>query len=67
MEPFDEWDPHHPIRGRKRFNSNYRPQKSKINLQIHAEEARAFRHNNKVTVKQSFLDEFDKQYAENCN
>jgi len=31
-EPFDEFDPHHRISGRKLFNTNVRALKSKINL-----------------------------------
>ena len=33
-EPFDVFDPNAPLRGKKRFNENFRPIRSKINLQI---------------------------------
>ena len=33
-EPFDVFDPNHPLRGKKRFNENFRPLRSKINLKI---------------------------------
>ena len=72
LEPFDVFDPHHPLRGKKRFNDNFRPLRSKINLKIGnsiATEEPDYkrRAKTKVTVKQSFLDEFDKVYAQNCN
>jgi len=38
-EPFDVFDPHMPRRGKKIFNENFRPLRSKINLEIHLEEA----------------------------
>jgi len=34
MEPFDVFDAHHPIRGKKRFNKNFRPLRSKIDLEM---------------------------------
>ena len=37
-EPHDVFDPNHPLRGKKRFNDNYRPIRSKINLKIAAQE-----------------------------
>lgn len=52
MEPFDVFDPHHPLRGKKRFNSNFRPLRSKINLNIGGEAVDlSKKKNNKVTVK----------------
>ena len=36
LEPFDVFDPHHPIRGKKRFDPNFRPLRSKINIKINA-------------------------------
>jgi hypothetical protein len=39
MEPFDAFDPAHPIRGKKRFDPNFRPLRSKINIKISAPEA----------------------------
>lgn len=38
-EPFDVFDPMAPLRGVRRFNENFRPLRSKINLKITAEEA----------------------------
>ena len=68
MEPFDVFDPHHPLRGKKRFNSNFRPLRSKINLNIGGEAVdTSKKKRDKVTVKESFLEEFEKRYAENCN
>ena len=37
-EPFDVFDPSSPLRGKKRFNENFRPLRSKINMKINAEE-----------------------------
>lgn len=39
LEPFDVFDPHHPLRGKKRFDPNFRPIRSKINIKIAAAEA----------------------------
>ena len=50
-EPFDVFDPNHPLRGKKRFNDNFRPLRSKINLKITAEEAQKRKRSNKVTVE----------------
>ena len=33
-EPFDEFDPHKPARGKKIFNENFRPVRANINLEI---------------------------------
>jgi len=38
LEPFDAFDPSHPIRGKKRFDPNFRPIRSKINIKIAAPE-----------------------------
>ena len=67
MEPFDVFDPCHPLRGKKRFNENFRPLRSKINLKITAAEAQKKKKENKVTVEQKILDDFDRTYAENCD
>ncbi len=34
MEPVDVFDPTHPIRGKKRFNENFRPLRTKIDLKV---------------------------------
>ena len=52
MQPFDVFDPHHPLRGKKRFNSNFRPLRSKINLNIGGEAVDTDKKKRgKVTVK----------------
>lgn len=61
------FDPNHPLRGKKRFNENFRPLRSKINLKIAAEEVKTRKRNTKVTVEQKILDDFEAAYAENCN
>jgi hypothetical protein len=67
IEPFDVFDPHHPLRGKKRFDPNFRPIRSKINIKIEALEAVKKKRLNKVIVEQKVLDEFEKAYAKNCN
>ena len=49
-EPFDTFDPNAPLRGKKRFNENFRPIRSKINLQIKDTGMLIRDRNNKVTV-----------------
>ena len=66
-EPFDTFDPNAPLRGKKRFNENYRPLRSKINLKITAEEAQRRKKTTKVTVEQKILDDFEAAYAQNCD
>lgn len=51
LEPFDVFDPHHPLRGKKRFDSSFRPLRSKINIKINAPEATRKKRINKVTVE----------------
>ena len=67
LEPFDVFDPHHPLRGKKRFDSSFRPLRSKINIKINAPEASRKKRINKVTVEQGVIDDFNKKYAENCD
>ena len=50
-EPFNIYDPNLPFAGKKRFNENFRPLRSKINLQINGEEVQARKRTNKITVK----------------
>lgn len=66
MQPFDVFDIHHPVRGKKRFNNNFRPLRSKIDLTVKIEEA-AKKEKEKIAVNQSLVDEFNQAYAENCN
>ena len=65
-DPFDEFDPHHTIRGRKAFNPNERCIKATIDLKNYIEELPK-KLKPKVTVKQSFIDDFDRMYLENCD
>lgn len=67
LEPFDIFDPHHPMRGRKRFDPSFRPLRSKINIKINAPEAARKKRVNQVTVEQGVIDDFNKKYAENCD
>ena len=67
MEPFDVFDPNHPLRGKKRFDANFRPIRSKINIKIAAPEAIRRKRENKITVEQGVIDDFNKKYAENCD
>ena len=50
-EPFNIYDPNLPFAGKKRFNENFRPIRSKINLQINGEEVQTRKRTNKITVK----------------
>ena len=67
LEPFDVFDPHHPLRGKRRFDVNFRPLRSKINLKIQAPEAARKKRVNKVTISQKAMDDFEKKYAFNCD
>ena len=67
LEPFDIFDLHHPMRGRKRFDPSFRPLRSKINIKINAPEAARKKRINKVTVEQGVIDDFNKKYTENCD
>ena len=66
MEPVEVFDPTHPIRGKKRFDANFRPLRTRIDLGA-KEEIAMKKIKEKMNVKQSLLDEFDKVYAENCD
>jgi len=61
------FDPHHPLRGKKRFDPGFRPVRSKINIKISAPEATIKKRENKITVEQGVIDDFNKKYAENCD
>jgi hypothetical protein len=65
-DPFDEFDPHHTVSGRKAFNPNERCLKANIDLKNYVEELPK-KVKNKVSVNQSFLDDFDRMYRENCD
>ena len=68
MEPFQAWDPTQQITQRKKlFNENFRPLRSKINLNIGGEEAKKFKRTNLVTVDSKFLQDFDIKFAETCD
>ena len=66
MEPFDVFDPSHPIRGKKRFDRNFRPNRTRIDLGQKAEDSKT-KKKEKIKVAQSFLDEFEIKYAANCD
>ena len=38
MEPYDAFDPSHPLRGKKRFDRNFRPLRTRINLEINTDD-----------------------------
>lgn len=67
MEPFDVFDPNHPLRGKKLFDDSFRPVRSKINIKITAPAVEHRKRINKITVDQGVIEEFDKRYAENCD
>jgi hypothetical protein len=66
QDPFDEFDPHHRISGKKSFNNNVRCLQSKIDLSITQDEVQR-KLKPKVTVKQSFIDDFERKYQEGCD
>ena len=51
IEPFDIFDPNHPLRGKKRFDRSFRPIRSKINMKIGGEEAVKRKRITSVTVE----------------
>ena len=61
------FDPHHPLRGKKRFNPEFRPLRSKINIKINAPEVTQKKQKESITVNESLIEEFNKKYAENCD
>ena len=67
MSPYDKFDPNAPLRGKKRFDPNFRPLRSKINIEINAPAAYHSRKLNEMTVEQGIIDDFNKKYEENCN
>jgi len=66
-DPFDEFDPHHRINGKRAFNENVRCLQSKINLKMFQEPEVQRKAKEKISVKASFLEEFDRKYRENCD
>ena len=69
LEPFDAFDPHHPLRGKKRFNENFRPLRSKISLKFGNDLITDVKKKQgmKLDIKQSVIDDFDRVYAINCD
>ena len=65
-DPFDEFDPHHKIKGKKAFNDTVRCLQSRIDLSIINEDIKQ-KLKQKITVSQKAVEDFDKMYAENCN
>ena len=66
MDPFDEFDPHHRITGKKAFNDNVRCLQSKIDLKITQDELPK-KEKFKNTIQQSFIEEFERKYKEGCD
>lgn len=67
MDPFDEFDPHHRITGRKPFaSSTTRCLQSRITLKFPDEQAKQ-REREKIFVKQEFLDRFNADYSDMCD
>lgn len=66
-DPFDEFDPHHRLSGRKAFNNEVRCLKNNINLEIKNEELPKRKKQMANSVRQSVIDDFDKMYLDNCD
>jgi hypothetical protein len=67
MDPFDEFDPHHRISGKKGFaTTKNRCMQSKIILKFREEETKK-REKEKVSIKQEFIDNFDLKYLDMCD
>lgn len=54
-DPFDEFDPHHRITGKRAFNENVRCLQSKITLKMYQGEEMVKKKKEAITVKQSFV------------
>jgi hypothetical protein len=54
-DPFDEFDPHHRITGKRAFNENVRCLQSKITLKMYQGEEIVKKKREAITVKQSFV------------
>lgn len=54
-DPFDEFDPHHRITGKRAFNENVRCLQSKITLKMYQGEEMVKKKREAITVKQSFV------------
>ena len=67
-DPFDEFDPHHRVSGKKAFTNVVRCLQSKINLRFPIEEnTQKTTKNREITVKKEFIEEFDRKYTEMCD
>ena len=64
--PFDEFDPHHTLKGKKAFKSTERCIKTNINLENHTEALKA-KAKPSISVRKHVIDEFDRLYLENCD
>ena len=67
MEPFDVFDPNHPLRGKKRFNPEYRPLRSKINIKISAPEVSRKKRVEEITLDPRAVEKFNRDYTDNCD
>lgn len=67
LDPFDEFDPHHRITGRKAFTNDVRCLQSKINLKFRDESPRKSKPREAISVNRKFIDEFDRKYKEMCD
>ena len=66
MNPFDEFDPHHRVSGKKTFIHTLRAANSKINLQTAVANDDLFVYKKpviNVSVKKEVIDAFEFQYA----
>lgn len=67
MDPFDEFDPHHRISGRKAFApATTRSMQSRITLKFKDIPAKQ-REKEKIYVRPDFIDKFNKDYSLQCN
>ena len=66
-EPFDKWDPYHPIRGKKVFNENYRPFRANINLEILGDAVNKDKPKMQITIDAKNENKLLEQYSEQCD
>lgn len=66
-EPFDEFDPHMPLRGKKKFNENFRPFRHNINLEIAGDAVNKDRKPKPVTIDPRDERKLREKYSEQCD
>lgn len=67
-DPFDEFDPHHRIVGKKAFTNEVRCLQSKINLRFKNEDTpKRSKLKDEINVKKEFIEEFNRKYTEMCD